>query len=258
MRSLARGLLSDRATADDIVQDTWVAALERPPSPRKLRAWLAAVVCNSARLQLRARARRTSREQRFASRERLPSTDEIVQHEAERRRVVGIVLAITEPHRSTLLLRYWCDLSPGAIAERLGIPHSTVRNRLKRALEQVRTRLDRESGGMQRAVRVLLALPVPAIGTFAGPSATASIGVLAMSAKLKMAWACLVLAVAGGFTWMLASRPDRNARPAATTARHERLPPPPSPAQEQRADVPARAAAGRHGCRSSSEHRRQR
>ena len=32
IRNLARGLVRDSATADDVAQETWVVALERPPS----------------------------------------------------------------------------------------------------------------------------------------------------------------------------------------------------------------------------------
>jgi hypothetical protein len=39
--------------------------------------------------------------------------------------VVGTVLALEEPYRAVVLLRF--DLKPGAIARRLGVPVETVR-----------------------------------------------------------------------------------------------------------------------------------
>ena len=45
IRGLAAQLASDPGTADDLVQKTWLAALQRPPGsardPRSLRRWLA-------------------------------------------------------------------------------------------------------------------------------------------------------------------------------------------------------------------------
>jgi hypothetical protein len=56
------------------------------------------------------------------------------------------VLALEEPYRETVLLRYFENLPPRAIARRLAVPVETVRTRLKRALETLRARLDRDYG----------------------------------------------------------------------------------------------------------------
>ena len=51
LRALARGLLGDAARADDVVQDAYLAALERPPvtldARGALRSWLGKVVRKS-------------------------------------------------------------------------------------------------------------------------------------------------------------------------------------------------------------------
>ena len=50
LRALARSLLQDEGQVDDVVQDTWLAALHRPPAERSgLRWWLGAVARNVAR-----------------------------------------------------------------------------------------------------------------------------------------------------------------------------------------------------------------
>src|SRR5258705_10488158 len=42
VRSVARSLLADENAVDDVVQQTWLAALEKPPrEPGALRRWLA-------------------------------------------------------------------------------------------------------------------------------------------------------------------------------------------------------------------------
>jgi DNA-directed RNA polymerase specialized sigma24 family protein len=51
----------------------------------------------------------------------------------ERSRPAGIgaaVLALRDPYRSAILLRFCEDVAPSAIAERLGIPVETVKTRL--------------------------------------------------------------------------------------------------------------------------------
>ena len=64
---LARGLVADRQAAEELVQDAWVTALERPPRMRgALRSWLATVVHNLARNEQRGSARRNERELRAA------------------------------------------------------------------------------------------------------------------------------------------------------------------------------------------------
>ena len=148
LRALARGLVLDEARADDVVQQAWIAAIERGPDrPASLRAWLATAVRRLAWKLRRGEGRRERHEQSAARREATPSVEEIVAREQARRRVVEAVLQLDEPHRTTLLLRYFERLPPRAIAERMGVPVETVRTRIKRSLERLRARLDAEHGG---------------------------------------------------------------------------------------------------------------
>ncbi|MHC4493695.1 MAG: RNA polymerase sigma factor, partial [Planctomycetota bacterium] len=49
VRAVARSVVFDETRVDDVVQQTWVAALERPPRDRSgLRAWLGRVARNFA------------------------------------------------------------------------------------------------------------------------------------------------------------------------------------------------------------------
>ena len=58
LRALAYSLVSDPSVAEDAVQDTWVAALERPPdTDENVRGWLATVVRNAVRIRGRAASR---------------------------------------------------------------------------------------------------------------------------------------------------------------------------------------------------------
>ncbi|MCP3920910.1 MAG: hypothetical protein GY711_35730 [bacterium] len=63
VRSLARSLVPDRALAEDLAQDTWVAALRHPPAASgSPRGWLASVMRNQLRDWRRGDSRRSRRE----------------------------------------------------------------------------------------------------------------------------------------------------------------------------------------------------
>ena len=50
MKSLARSLVRDEHLAEDVVQDTFVSALESSPKePHRIRRWLAAILRNQVR-----------------------------------------------------------------------------------------------------------------------------------------------------------------------------------------------------------------
>ena len=147
VRHLARGLVANAAQADDVVQDTWVAALERPPvQATNLRGWLARVVRNVARQRGRSEARRERREVATARGEATSSTAELADRAALQRDVVGHVLTLDEPFRAVVLLRFFEGLPPRAIADRLGVPVKTVNSRLQRAFAKLHEKLDREYG----------------------------------------------------------------------------------------------------------------
>ncbi len=65
--------------------------------------------------------------------------------------LVEAVLHLSEPYRFTVLLRYFEDLPPRDIARRADVPVETVRVRLRRALRQLRGRLDRLHDDDRRA-----------------------------------------------------------------------------------------------------------
>src|SRR5262245_20131031 len=233
VRALARSPL-DEHRAEDVVQQTWGAALERPPrAPGRLRAWLAIVARNFAARAARSEDRRARREEAAARPERVPSTAEVFEREAARRRVVEAVVALAEPYRASVLLRYFENLPPREIAARLDVLVGTVRTRLKRALAQLRARLDREHGGDGRAWGLALA-PLAAPPAIPGPLGGALTGVLAMNTGTKVAAVALLLAGSGVFwaaTGEAGSRPGGSAphRGAAAPSSEPGSSPSPSP-----------------------------
>jgi len=191
VRAIARGLLGPDQ-ADDVVQETMLAAWQHPPrDPSRLRSWLGAIGRRLSLTKLRSNRRRNARERGAARLEALPSTLEVAGQLEVQRRVVEAVVALEEPYRSTVVHRFFHDRSVEEIARTLGIPQKTVESRLTRALAQLRARLDRD-GGRHAWSSALLPL------AWTRPAAGGGIaGGLIMSTKTKVALAVAILAVAG-------------------------------------------------------------
>ena len=147
VRELARRLAANTGEADDLAQDTWVAALRTPPTcGENLRGWLTRVLQNFASRSRRTAARRGRREERAARPEAQPSVAELHERAQVHREVVQAVLDLEEPYGSTVLLRYFEGLPPRIIAARQGVPVNTVRTRLSRGLATLRSRLEHTHG----------------------------------------------------------------------------------------------------------------
>lgn len=268
LRALAAQLVSDPAQADDVLQETWLAALRRPPATdRPLEPWFARVARNFARRQRRAASRRAEHEQQAEAPRELPGPERTAERLESQRLLLEEVSALDEPLRTTVTLRYFDELSGADIARLQGVPEGTVRWRLKRALDLLRERLDARFDGERAGWYALFlawgapgaTLPIPPLSTPPSPplspAGSLGTGILLMSATSKVA---LVLAVTtlAGVAWIgLRSepRPEGGARVVTTpgpTARSEApMEPtrPESPVQEESraplAPRPVRAAA---------------
>lgn len=170
VRRLARALVRDDATADDVEQQTWLAALTHPPRRGDpIRGWLRTIARNVVRKFGRDDAARRRRESEAAPREALPPVDDAVARAELHARIVALVLALDEPYRTTLIRRYFDELPPGEISRRDRVPLETVRTRLKRGLELVRGRVVAPSGSgehrreLARALAPLLELPATGV-----------------------------------------------------------------------------------------------
>jgi RNA polymerase sigma-70 factor (ECF subfamily) len=171
---IARRLIDCHDEVEDVVQDTFVAALNSPEY--KPRAWLARVARNLSIDRLRRRSARHRRELAAARAEGTASTAELAEQVAWQQRVVEAVLALDEPYRNVVLLRFYEELKPREIAARLGTPVETVRTRLRRALAQLRGTLEREAGGAQALGLALVPLgALPARGPVLGMKAAAAV-----------------------------------------------------------------------------------
>lgn len=156
MRDLARGLLGDATTAEDVVQDAWRSALERRALTDRSRSTLGGLVRTFARRFRRREARVHARELRSARDGAVPSTDELVERLELQRIVAEELAALHEPLRTALLLRYHAGLDAAEIARRVGIEHAATRKRIERGLEELRGRLDARFRGGREGWCVLL------------------------------------------------------------------------------------------------------
>ena len=154
LRRLARQLVGDDAGADDLVQDTWLAALRRPAGGD--RGWLATIARNLLRNRHRDDTLRRIREAESAQDDWVVPAADVVARESVRQDLVNTVLALDEPYRSTVLLHFFEGLTSSAIGARAGVSAGTVRSRLKRGLDLLRGRLDARHGDRQTWVVGLL------------------------------------------------------------------------------------------------------
>lgn len=191
LRRLALDLAGE--DADDLIQEVWRRALERPPHHgRQLRGWLARVTRNLAANRWRDEARRRSREERRAS-ERPAEDEELVARFELRKELVGALDSLNQSSRETILLRYFEGLAPRDIARRQGVAVATVKKRLGRGLAQLREALDKRHGGDRAtwmSAITALALPVDS----GGGTGTLVTGGTAMGMMMKVPAAILVAA----------------------------------------------------------------
>jgi RNA polymerase sigma-70 factor (ECF subfamily) len=252
LRRRAGPRVRDAARADDVTQQTLLEALQRAPARvDHPRAWLATVARNFARSWSRSDTRRQSLERATARSEAEPAADEVVARTARHHQVVGAVLALAEPYRTAVLLRFFENQKPGAIAKRTGVPVETVRTRLKRGLELLRAELVQQRGNWAAVLVGLIEPRVHAAASRLLLAKAAGVGVVggvAMSLKAKVAIAltvvaCAVVAVVEVQTAPPARPHDASAesKPAATASAASADATPLAPARKSEADRETRA-----------------
>lgn len=132
---------TDGAGADDAVQEALVALLSQPQQPRNPKAWMYRAVRNAAIDAARSTGRRRRREQSIAqSRDEwfLPQTDASLDAQVAEKSL----RRLSPEQREVVVLRIWGDLSFAEIAEIMHLGVSTVHDRFKAALGELRSALE--------------------------------------------------------------------------------------------------------------------
>jgi len=130
--------------ADDAAQEARRIALEHGPrgsDPHGTRSWLKVVVKRVASRARRTDARRRRLELRRADPTLAESTLDVVERTGIHQAVVDAVMSMREPYRTTVLLRFYDDLSAVEIGERMGVSAANVRKRLSRGYAMLREQL---------------------------------------------------------------------------------------------------------------------
>lgn len=143
--------------ADDVVQEAFLAILERPPRETStLRAWLTVVARNISIRHLQRDRSRETRE-RWTAEARTDAGAAGDRESADTAAVLRALDELPEPYRGALGLRYLEGLEIDEIARRSGCTPATVRSHIKRGLDRMRLRLVSEPRQRRDARGVLLA-----------------------------------------------------------------------------------------------------
>jgi len=243
LAGLIHHLLGTRAPADadDVLQETWVRALSQPPARcGSMRGWLGRVAGNVVRDRWRRERARARREKGASRAEAVEPPNAAVR--AERvRLVITAVLELDEPYRSTLLARFFDNLSAAEIARREGVPAATVRSRVARGLALLRARLEREFGHGRHGLAVALTSLMDSRPRQSVLASSLNGGGV-MTTKILLAVAALALAVPVTLSGL---NGDQGGVPSAPAPLTEPAPPfaepavPPAPGAPAPAEDPA-------------------
>lgn len=123
--------------AEDVVSSAMVRVMMSPAWRDVVDpgAYLTRAVVNEARSMLRSSRRRSSRETRFVPR----ATGEPT--EPGDPALLRVLMGLPLRQRAVIVLTYWADMAPDAVAEQLGISEGSTRKHLARARAALRKEL---------------------------------------------------------------------------------------------------------------------
>jgi RNA polymerase sigma-70 factor (ECF subfamily) len=145
---LALSILDDLGEADDVTQETFIAAHRSMAGFRNesnVKTWLSAITINACRGKLRKRKirrRLTNTLQSFHLLKNPPASPEhlAIKHEMDRS-IWNAVDGLDEKHRFPVILRYVHELNVSEIANILHISQGTVHSRLHYARRKLHSQL---------------------------------------------------------------------------------------------------------------------
>ena len=142
----ALAICGSRADAEDAAQDAVIKAyrsLGRFRAGAPWRPWLLSIVANEARNRRRSAGRREHLAVRAAgAAQHAPDPVDAMLAAAQRRELVDALAQLDPPQREVVVLRHLVGLSEAECAAVLGCRPGTVKSRLSRALDRLRTTLE--------------------------------------------------------------------------------------------------------------------
>ena len=140
------------ADAEEAAQDAFVKAyraLWRFRSGAPFKPWLLRIVANEARNRRRSAGRRAALALRAAgeaaSGDAAPSPEAALLGAERSEELLAAINRLPDRDREALVCRYFLDLSEAETAAALGVRPGTVKSRLSRALERLRSELGEEA-----------------------------------------------------------------------------------------------------------------
>jgi RNA polymerase sigma-70 factor (sigma-E family) len=143
---LATLLLHDIASAEEVVQDSFVAmhaGLHRLRDNDKALSYLRAAVVNRSRSVLRHRV--VVDRNAVKPPPDMPSAEQGALTLIERSSVVAALRGLPDRQREVVVLRYYADLSEAQIAAAMGITRGAVKSHASRAMAALRSVLERDT-----------------------------------------------------------------------------------------------------------------
>ncbi|WP_244509465.1 SigE family RNA polymerase sigma factor [Nocardioides lianchengensis] len=140
-------LVRDTATAEEVVQDAFVAVharWARLRDPDRALAYLRQSVVNRSRSALRHRTVVARHLARAPEPPVVPGADEAALDRDRRAGVLDAMRALPRRQREVLALRYYLDLSEAEIADTLGISPGAVKSHASRGAATLRSLLEKD------------------------------------------------------------------------------------------------------------------
>lgn len=136
---MAALLVDDMASAEDVVQDAFIAfhrTAGRLHDPEAALGYLRACVVNGARSMIRRR-QVARKYQHLGMQPDEAAADTEAMLADEHRSVLRALRRLPDRQREVLTLRYWSDLSEAQIAEALGISRGAVKSNASRGMRRL-------------------------------------------------------------------------------------------------------------------------
>lgn len=160
---LALRIVRDRAEAEDVVHDAFVAVSDRAgqyvAERGSVAAWLVTLVRNLAIDRTRRRDRRgalgrdvLAHEPHALGDRHVPDPESLTASAAEREKIRRALATLPEAQRTTLEVAFFEGLSYPEIAAREGVPLGTIKSRAARAITSLREALVREGVSLEGAL----------------------------------------------------------------------------------------------------------
>ncbi len=151
---LALSIVGDPAEANEITQETFIAALRSLPAYQEknsLKAWLYTIALNRCRSHLRKRKILERLRTTLTTIFQIETEKQILPEEAaiqseKEAQLWNALNQLDERHRTVVVLRYFHELSVAEISEILSISEGTIHSRLHNAREKLRNALKDRHG----------------------------------------------------------------------------------------------------------------